>query len=250
MSFRQLEVGRIAGLWRYPVKAMAAEPRDDAELSWHGLAGDRRWAFVRQGQNQNGFPWLTQREQPSLALYRPTLTDLSRPNASPVNVQTPSGTVLDVADPALGEELGAAVMKCDRGLFDAMPLSVLTTRSLASLGRLVGAELDVQRFRPNLLIEATGSDQEVNGEFPEDAWVGAILRVGGACIRVDARDKRCAVVGVDPSTARRNPAVLRTIAQARDARLGVYGSTVRPGRLAIGDAVILESSSKMVDPLH
>ena len=37
------EVGRVVGLWRYPVKSMAAEPLTEVEVGWHGLAGDRRW---------------------------------------------------------------------------------------------------------------------------------------------------------------------------------------------------------------
>ena len=32
------EVGRVAGLWRYPVKSMAAEALEEVEVSWHGLA--------------------------------------------------------------------------------------------------------------------------------------------------------------------------------------------------------------------
>jgi MOSC N-terminal beta barrel domain len=52
-------VGRVVALWRYPVKSMAAEELEAVEVSWNGLAGDRRWAFVRDGQVRNGFPWLT-----------------------------------------------------------------------------------------------------------------------------------------------------------------------------------------------
>jgi hypothetical protein len=58
-------------------------------------------------------------------------------------------------------------------------------------------------------------------------------------MRVDLRDKRCVVVNVDPVTTRRDPAVLRAIALERQVCLGVYGSTVQPGRLAIGDPVTL-----------
>ena len=61
------ELGRIVGLWRYPVKSMAAEPLDEVEVSWHGLAGDRRWAFVRDGIVRSGFPWLTIRERPEMS---------------------------------------------------------------------------------------------------------------------------------------------------------------------------------------
>ena len=34
--------------------------------------------------------------------------------------------------------------------------------------------------------------------------------------------------------------ILRAIARERDARFGVYGSTVEPGRVAVGDPVELE----------
>jgi hypothetical protein len=201
-----------------------------------GLVGDRRWAFIRDGQVRSGFPWLTIRERPELAHYRPRFTEPDRPNASPTLVGTPSGGELDVADPALaaGLGLGVRVLKQDRGVFDTMPLSLLTTQTLAGLGRLVGTDVAAARFRPNLLVEASG------GDFPEDAWVGRILRIGGLRMRVDQRDKRCVMVTIDPVTLHRNPAILRAIAQQRDARLGVYGSTVEPGRVAVGDPVELE----------
>jgi uncharacterized protein len=48
------------------------------------------------------------------------------------------------------------------------------------------------------------------------------------------------VVTVDPVTPHRNPAVLRAIARERGTRFGVYGSTVAPGRIAVGDPVELE----------
>jgi uncharacterized protein YcbX len=235
-------VGRVVALWRYPVKSMAAEKLDGAEVSWHGLAGDRRWAFVRDGQVRSGFPWLTIRELPELAHYRPRFAEPGRPNASPVLVRTPSGGELDVVDPALAAELGPGVrvIKCDRGIFDTMPLSLLTTQSLAGLAGLTGASesaragLPPGRFRPNLLVDAAGQG------FPEDAWVGRVLRIGGLRMRVDQRDKRCVAVTVDPVTLRRDQAVLRAIARERDNRFGVYGSAVAPGRIAVGDPVDLE----------
>jgi uncharacterized protein YcbX len=229
-------VGRVAALWRYPVKSMGAEELDGVEVSWHGLAGDRRWAFIRDGQVRSGFPWLTIREQPELAHYRPRFAEPDRPNASLTLVRTLTGGELDVADPALAAELGpdVRVIKQDRGVFDTMPLSLLTTQTLTGLGRRVGTRLSAARFRPNLLVEAPGRD------FPEDAWVGRTLRIGGLRMRVDQRDKRCVMVTIDPATLRRNPAILRAITRERDARLGVYGSTVEPGRVTVGDPVELE----------
>jgi MOSC domain-containing protein len=233
------EVGHVAGLWRYPVKSMAAEEADSAEVSWNGLAGDRRWAFIRDGQVRSGFPWLTIRERPEMARYRPRFAQPDRPNASQVLVRTPSAAEFDVADPALAAELGPGVrvIKQDRGIFDAMPLSLLTTQALAGLGRLVGTSLAAGRFRPNLLVAASGDGLP---EFPEDAWAGRILRIGGLRMRVDKHDLRCVVPTIDPITLSRSPVILRTIARERGNRFGVYGSTVDPGRVAVGDRVELE----------
>jgi uncharacterized protein YcbX len=232
------EIGRVAGLWRYPVKAMAGESLEAVDVSWHGLAGDRRWAFVRDGVVRSGFPWFTIRERSGLWRYQPAFADPGRPDASRTIVRTPAGAELDVVDPALAAELGDGVrpIKQDRGVFDSMPLSLITTQAVAGLGALVGRELDARRIRPNLLVEAAG-----DVAFPEDAWVGSVLRVGALRMRVDRRDERCVVVNVDPRTAERDPAVLRTIAQERAACMGVYGSTVEPGRVAVGDRVILDA---------
>lgn len=232
------EIGRIAGLWRYPVKSMAAEALERADVSWHGLAGDRRWAFVRDGIVRSGFPWLTIRDRPGMDHYRPSFVDPARPDASRTIVRTPAGAELDAVDPALAAELGgdARVIKQDRGIFDTMPLSLVSIQAVAAVGALAGRELDVLRFRPNLLVDAAGA-----AAFPEDAWVGSVLRIGGMRMRVDQRDKRCVVVTVDPVTTERDPAILRAIASERDTCVGVYGSTVEPGAVAVGDSVVLEA---------
>jgi uncharacterized protein YcbX len=88
------------------------------------------------------------------------------------------------------------------------------------------------------VIEAFGA-----AAFPEDEWVGHALTVGTTSIRIDGHDKRCVVVNVDPLTGHRDPEVLRAIATHRETRLGVYGSTIRPGRVAVGDAVTLQPGS-------
>lgn len=231
------EVGRVAGLWRYPVKSMAAEPLESVEVSWHGLAGDRRWAFIRDGMERSGFPWLTIRERPDMRHYRPSFVEPDRVEASLTMVSTPSGRDLDVADPALAAELGPGVrmIRQSVGVFDTLPLSLITRQTVAGLGALVGAELAVQRFRPNLLVDALG-----DAPFPEDAWVGSGLRIGAFQMRVDKRDQRCVMVNLDPETSESDPRVLRAIAGERQSRLGVYATIVQPGRVAVGDPVIID----------
>ena len=231
-------VGRVAEVWRYPVKSMAGERLAAAELSWPGLSGDRRWAFVRPDRAHTGFPWLTIRQQPALHHYRPTVVDPDRPDRSAVRVTDPEGQVYAVDDPALAARFGAGVyaIKHDRGTFDASPVSLVSRQGLAALSRRVGAAVDVRRFRANLVLDAPGAD-----EFPEDGWVGRLLRIGTAVLRVDQADERCALVNVDPDTLGRNSAVLRTIVQQRAMCFGVYGSTVTPGVLRPGDPVVLLS---------
>ncbi|MGI8845416.1 MAG: MOSC domain-containing protein [Thermoleophilaceae bacterium] len=194
-------VGRVVGLWRYPVKSMAAEPLDAVDGS-----------------------------------YLPSLSQPSRPDDSPVSVRTPSGDDFDVTDPALAEQLGhgARVIKQGRGVFDSAPLSLITAQTVAVLESSVERDLDIRRFRPNLVVDITEGTP-----FEEDGWVGSELAIGGMSMRVDRRNERCVIVTVDPETGERDPAVLRSIARERDARLGVYGTTVQPGRVALGDPVSL-----------
>lgn len=232
MSSRTL--GRVAALYRYPVKSMAAEPLDKVEVGWNGFAGDRRWAFVRAGMERSGFPWLTIRENPAMWRYEPRFADPSQPEKSETLVRTPSGDEYDVIDPALAMELdhGARVMKQGRGVFDTMPLSLITLQTIRALGATLGSELDPRRFRPNLLIESLDG-----GDAPEDSWAGLVLHIGGMAMRVDKRDKRCVVVNVDPEAGDRDPSVLRLIAKERESCLGVYGTTVIPGMVRVGDEV-------------
>jgi uncharacterized protein YcbX len=228
------EVGRVVGLWRYPVKSMAAEALSSVEVGWAGFVGDRRWGFVRGDVPRSGFPWMTIREDPAMLEHVPRFVDVDQPDKSRVLVRTPGGSELDVVDPALAASLGdgVRVIKQDRGVFDAMPLSLITTQAIAELGELVGFELDPQRFRPNLLVES---------DVREDEWLGRVLRIGAMTMRVDERDSRCVIVNIDPSTLERSPAVLKTLAQKRSACIGVYGSCVQPGPVAVGDPVLLES---------
>jgi uncharacterized protein len=236
----EVAVGRLSEIWRYPVKSMAGESLARADISWQGLAGDRRWAFIRPGIPRSGFSWLTIRQQPRMWHYHPAFTEPGEPDRSPTIVRTPDGREFDVTDPRLAAELGddLRVIKQDRGIFDSLPLSLITTRSIADLEDLLElprGELGARRFRPNLLVEPYGA-----GHFPEDGWPGAVLRIGSMRMRIDRQDPRCVVITVDPDRLDASPAVLRTVVQQRRTFLGVYGSTVTPGAVAVGDEVVLE----------
>ena len=110
------------------------------EVGWAGFTGDRRWAFVRGDVPRSGFPWMTIREDAAMLEHVPRFVEPGRPDKSRVMVRTPGGAELDVIDPALAASLGdgVRVIKQDRGVFDAMPLSLITTQAIAELGELVG----------------------------------------------------------------------------------------------------------------
>jgi uncharacterized protein YcbX len=231
-------VGRVVSLFRYPVKSMGAQVLDEVDVLWQGLVGDRRWAFIQDGHERSDFPWLTVRELPVMWKYQPSFIEPLRPDKSATVVRTPGGVELDVADPALAAELGhgVRVIKQERGIFDAFPLSLISTRTVADIGATFGEKLDPLRFRPNFVIEPIDDTP-----FPEESWVGSLLRIGEVRMRVDKKDQRCIMVNVDPQTTERDPRVLKAIGRERQACIGVYGSTVTPGRVVVGDAVSLES---------
>ena len=81
-------LGTVASIYRYPVKAMAAEPLDGADVWWFGVPGDRRYAFV-QSDHTGDFPWLTIRELPELTRYRPR--SAADPEKDPPVITTPEG---------------------------------------------------------------------------------------------------------------------------------------------------------------
>ncbi|MBU8541350.1 MOSC domain-containing protein [Falsiroseomonas tokyonensis] len=229
-------VGKVVGLARFPVKSMAGEAMPAMELQWRGLAGDREYGFVQQGHHGH-FPWLTGRELSGMVRYQPRYLQPEDPRRSPVAVVAPDGAVFDLKDAALADRLStesgkpSALLHVGRGVFDSMPVSVITTRSLALLETLHGAALDARRFRINILVES---------EAPDAEWAGRVLEFGdGAQLLLAEGAPRCAMVTICPETAARDPRVLRSVAQHFDNRLGMYAAPARLGMIRLGDTVRL-----------
>ena len=231
------QAGIVSGLWRYPVKSMAGEALASADLSWAGLAGDRRWAFVRPDSQDSGFPWHTIREFPQMSDYVALLSEPARPDRSCVSVRTPDGDMYDVTDPRLAAQLGTGlrVMRLDRGAFDAMPVSVISHSTVSALSILAQVPSNELRFRPNVVVTL-----DSGAPFEEDDWVGSAVRIGSVVVRIDRRDSRCIIVNVDPATGQPGSRMLKVIGATRRACAGVYGTTVAPGLIRVGDPVVVE----------
>ncbi|HUF84245.1 MAG TPA: MOSC domain-containing protein [Acidimicrobiia bacterium] len=120
--------------------------------------------------------------------------------------------------------------------FDAFPILVVTDRSLATLARLApDSDFDVRRFRPNIVVATDG----VDGDFPEQSWIGRRLRLGGIELEVTASCPRCVMVTRDFADLPQDRQVLRTIVRDANQNLGVYATVTTPGTLAVGAPVTL-----------
>ena len=240
-----IEIGQIKAIFRYPVKSMAGEQLDTASLGWHGLDGDRRFAF-RRITDQGGFPWLTASRMPELILFKPFRRDLGDDNQSPTHVRTPEGKILELRGAELRAEIarhhGAEVelMQLNQGIFDEASVSLITLATSLQIERGANRNLDIRRFRPNIFIETYG-----NEPFEEDYWVGKVMSFGedaeGGAVSITLRDKRCVMINFDPETAQADPSVLKSVVRLNQNNAGVYGTVVRIGDLSIGQKIYLRS---------
>ena len=236
-----VEVGRVSDIVRYPVKSMAGTAAESAVLGWHGLQGDRRFAFRRLG-DAGGFPWLTAGRFADLLLYQPVGRDESGGEPAPTHVRTPAGSELALGSAELNAEISARfgsdveLMKFKHGIFDEGAISIISAATIAGIGTAAGLELDRRRFRANIVLETGGGDP-----FPEDAWVGRTLVFGdGAAapaVNVTLLDERCAMINLDPDTAASDARVMKTVVKLNGNNAGVYATVVRTGTIRVGDRV-------------
>jgi uncharacterized protein len=120
--------------------------------------------------------------------------------------------------------------------FDAFPIHVLTSASLATMAKInPQAVWDVRRFRPNFYIETAAT---VSG-LPESDWSGRTLRVGTVELKCEIPTARCGMTTHSQKNLPKDPSVLRSIVKDADQNLGVYASVTRAGQVREGDSVQL-----------
>ena len=97
-----------------------------------------------------------------------------------MDVETPSGEVLAIDDPALTRMLGArmgerhslTLVRSDRALTDCRPVSLFSIQTARQLGEEIGTAIDQRRFRANVYLDLSAPG------FAEDGFVGRTLRLG------------------------------------------------------------------------
>jgi uncharacterized protein len=208
----------VQEMWRYPVKSMAGESLEAAELTESGIAGDR----ILQVRNATG-RIITSRTRPLLLRHRATLGQDGQVlvDGRPWKARDVERDVESAAGP------GTRLAESDpENRFDILPLLIATDGTLAAAG------YDRRRFRPNLVIGG------VSG-LSEREWEGAGLRIGSVVIDVEDLRGRCIMTTFDPDSGEQDLGVLRRIQKEFNGRLGLNCSVAAPGRIAVGDAVEL-----------
>ncbi|WP_191831925.1 MOSC domain-containing protein [Pseudomonas fluorescens] len=223
---------QLSALYRYPLKSARGQALQSSSLGLLGLDGDRRWMLVERDNGrfltQRAYPQMSQLtalhgvdgELTLEAPGRPALK-VAVPQADSdlrgVTIWRDTFRVPDAGDAAaqwLSEFIGKDVRLVhvpeersrflpggygevnDRVAFaDGFPLLLIGQGSLDDLVQRVGRPLEMQRFRPNLVVEGAEA-------FAEDGWKR--IRIGEMEFRVLKPCERCIMTTIDPQTGERS----------------------------------------------
>ncbi len=261
--------GVLVRIVRYPVKGLSGVELPACRVEARGLAGDRRWMLVdAEGR------FISRRTHPHLARLRLSEAGealvVQAPGAEPLTILPPEPSAErmpvriwdDVLPAAVAPALVSAWFARQVGapctlvympddlrrptdpayapggivsFADAYPVLVTTQASLADLNGRLAHPVEMDRFRPNLVVSG-------GAPYAEDAW--GRFQLGEATLAAVKPCKRCVVTTLDPSTGRSlGPEPLRTLARYRASGGKVlFGQNVAVlggGLVRLGDAVIV-----------
>ncbi len=239
-----IEVGVVKKIFRYPVKGLRGNSLDKVFLGWYGFEGDRQYAITSPSDISSGRPWMTGRLVPEIISYQANYENGKFDKSAKVLITTPKGKTLSLDSEELKNEfaelfgIDVQILKLSTGCFDSLTISLISDKTLLSIGENIGMPLNPRRFRPNVYIEMTHPDFS-----SEDEWLGKGLRFGTrdtvAKIRLLKENVRCVMINIDPETQEKSPVILKAVTNNRKSKAGVYGSTEQTGEIRVGDSIYL-----------
>ncbi len=266
----------LTQIFSYPIKSCGALSHTEIDLDRFGLIGDRRWMLVEPDGtcitqrdyhsmalihpsfdehnlclNAPGMPTLhipLQRESAPCMLVtvwndRCEAWDEGDAVAAwcsdflhmPVRLVRMADSYVRPVDPRY------ATRPADAAFTDGYPLLIVSEGSLADLNRRLvergSSAIPIRRFRPNLVV----ADCE---PFAEDTW--KTIQIGEVKIDVVKPCARCALPSIDPETATvpdpAEPLATLNTYRKQDGKVMFAQNAMHhaPGRLAVGDTVIIE----------
>ena len=228
----------LSSLSIYPVKSCGQLSLNKATLSPFGLHMDRRWMLI----DDKGF-MLTQRKYPRMCLINTQLKGgnltISAPGMGELAIDNTTNLVeatvwddtckaYDCGDDAarwLSDFLNTnarlvyfpdnEIRQVDltyaqqgdiTAFSDGFPYLLISQASLDDLNNRLSTPVDMNRFRPNLVV--TGNDA-----FAEDQWKR--IRIGSIDFRIVKPCSRCVIPSIDPTTAEKSAEPVKTLASYR-----------------------------------
>jgi uncharacterized protein len=261
----------LSEIWRYPVKSCQGARLEEAAVDIYGIEGDRLFAIAPLDGDM-----LSQRAVPRLNLISVDQSKdrlhLGFPGRDPVTIDlSQDGTPVTVSmhgempGECLGDEAAAwlsDILQRDCRLVrshvsftrriapqaahmmlpvqqrypNAGPINILGQASLDDLNRRAGVELEVQRFRPNFVIEGAEN-------YAEDSWKR--VKIGELVLEYMGPCERCGVTLVAPGTDERGHEPLLTLRTYRKIETGfanglifsAFYKPLAPGKVRRGDKV-------------
>ena len=208
----------VKEIWRYPVKSMAGESLDKANISPLGIERDRVVLVVnRQGRV------VTARTHPALLGHKGTTDPQGIPLVDGRRWSEPD--VLDDIRKIAGPR-AQLIHDETADRFDVLPLLVATDSAIAAFGR------DGRRLRPNIVIGG------VDG-LDERKWPGLRLLIGGIVIHIDSLRGRCVMTTYNPDTQQQDPTVLKDIVKRFGGKLALNCDVVNGGVIEVGQEVMI-----------
>ncbi|HKJ18707.1 MAG TPA: MOSC domain-containing protein [Xanthomonadales bacterium] len=247
------QLGRVAELWRFPVKSMRGERIDSALVGKQGMIGDRAFALLDVEQNKK-VTAKNLRRFPDIFRYKAGFVrePVFGEALPPVRIGMPDGRVIDSdhegVDDILSASLGHAVklIRVDAAdvtaHHDAAPVSVLTNSTLARLRQLQPkSDFDVRRFRMNIIVETEESG------FAENEWLGRNLLAGAELkLHITVPNARCVMTTLAQDELPEDRSVFTALMQHNrlagdDGRpapcAGVYARALVQGTVSVGDII-------------
>ena len=264
----------VTGLICYPIKSCGGTALEVAHVGKRGIEHDREFMIVEALTGD----FITQREEPRLALIRPQVLNGGLRVQAPgmptlelerrtqgelrrVRVWQDTCSAVDQGEAAAGwlsEYVGEPVRLVrladdhvrrvkshyaqrpdDQVAFaDAFPFLLISAESLADLNRRLAEPLPMNRFRPNIVVSGGGEP------YLEDTW--RMITIGNLVMHVVKPCARCVTTTTDQETALRGPEPLKTLATYRKVSGGVlFGQNLihaGPGELRRGDRVTVDAT--------
>ena len=251
-TMSQAEI-KIVSLYRYPLKGFSPEKLDQAFLETGKTIGwDRAYAI------ENG-PSRFDPDQPKHLPKINFLTLMKNERLAALNTHfDPETQILSIYRDGKKITRGALDTKLGRQMIEqflasylrdelkgaprvvsspghsfsdvsAKCLHLVNLASVSELERAIGQTLDPLRFRANIYFDGINA-------WAEKKWVGQIIRVGSAKLKVFDETTRCEATNVNPQTAQRDAIIPATLTRIfGDMCLGIYAEVIEGGEVRPGD---------------